>query len=92
MRDCIWDKINVLVFFSFRVILYVRIKRFRGTQIRQSKTLLSMLRLIPFITLKSLTLINFPLFYIVAKKFPDFFFQVYWLLSHVFQLYHILKI
>lgn len=76
MRDCIWDKINVLVFFSFRVILYVRIKRFSVMQIRQSKTLLSMLRLIPFITLKSLTLINFPLFYIVAKKFPDCFFQV----------------
>lgn len=76
MRDCIWDKINVLVLFSFRVILYVQIIRFRVMQIRQSKTLLvSMLRLIPFITLKSLTLMNFPLFYSAAKRFPDCFFQ-----------------
>lgn len=75
MRDCIWNKISVLVFFSFRVILYVRIKRFRVMQIRQSKTLLSMLRLIPFITLKSLTLIDF-FFYSVAKRFPDCFFSL----------------
>lgn len=75
MRDCIWDKINVLVFFSFCVILYVQIIRFRVMQIRQSKTLLTVLRLIPFITLKSLTLMNFPLFYSAAKRVPDCFFQ-----------------